>query len=115
MSFVCLDVERAASVLGAGVVVEDQPRLVLVEAGALPLQPRADRARPVRRRPDEHREDVRHAAESAERRHGRGPRQEGQDVHGAERQGGPRQRADEAVDIAWAGGVEQCRGERGCH
>jgi hypothetical protein len=47
-----LDVDRVADVRGAGVVVELEPRLVLVEAGALPPHQCAAR------RADEHREDV---------------------------------------------------------
>lgn len=80
--------ERAAAVLGPGLVVEHQPRLVLVEAGPLPSHrpPAAGhRARPAGRRgADEHREDVRDAAERPERGHGDAPRQEGQQVRGAE-------------------------------
>lgn len=111
MCFSSLEVDRAAAVLGAGVVVEDQPRLVLVEAGPLPAHRRGARLRrPGRRRAHEHREDVRRAAEREEGGHGDAPRQEGQDVRGAERQGG-----GEDAAIVCAGGAEEQHGrERGC-
>lgn len=38
MSLACLDVKRAASKLGLALVVELHPGLVLVKAGALPLE-----------------------------------------------------------------------------
>ena len=111
-----LDVDRAAAVRGAGVVVELQPRLVLVEAGALPPHGRAARRlRHGRRRAHEHREDVRRAAERPERRHGHAPREEGQDVRGAERQGGEDVAARATPRDAAARGRQQHGAERGCH
>lgn len=112
--------DRAAAVGGAGVVVELEPRHVLVEAGALPPHRRAARRlRRLHRRADEHREDVRCGAQRPERRHGDAPRQEGQDVHGAEGQGGEDAAAaradprDAAVAIV-AGREQQHGAERGC-
>lgn len=82
--------ECAAAVLGAGLVVEHEPRLVLVEACSLPRHHPAAAgrgARPAGRRgADEHREDVGDAAERPERGHGDAPRQERQHVRGAERE-----------------------------
>lgn len=40
MSFACLDVKSTASELGLALVVELHPSLVLVKAGAFPLQRR---------------------------------------------------------------------------
>lgn len=117
MCFGCLEVDRAAAVLGAGVVVEDQPGLVLVEAGPLPAHRRGARLRrPGRRRAHENREDVRRAAERPESRHGDAPRQEGQDVRGAERQGGEdaAARAPRGAAIVCTGRTEEQHGcERG--